>query len=388
MALKKRRRAHGSGSIYQVKDGAWIAQERIDGKLIRRRAPDEPAAKLALNELQELKAKQIDVRGGAQPVQDWAHACLLEMIQLRHPKPRTIEFARRMLERYIIPLIGTMPLLDVRPTHLQGVISTIYTGIRDEGVYDGARTAHGVGGMLDEIFTLAHQRKLILDNPYVGIILPVYHRKEVLPLTDQQLRDLLAAAAGEIDRRPAYTSQDGKTKRHPPLDRRLAPLWWAYAFLGLRRGEGLGLCWAGYDGATIAIEQQVQRLAGEVVLSTLKTPQSVRRLPVGRRLAAQLDTLDRAHDLIFPSQAGTPMWPDNLEAQFRKLRAAAGLPDTVKLHHLRHTLSTLLDECGASESITAAILGHAKQTQTQHYTHARIETMRTVLQAVEDRILG
>ena len=77
-----------------------------------------------------------------------------------------------------------------------------------------------------------------------------------------------------------------------------------------------------------------------------------------------------------------------LEMDEVKIRAAAGLPRTIKLHHARHTLATLCDECGCTEALKADILGHSKKTQSQKYTHGRISAMRDVLQRVEDRLLG
>lgn len=385
MAPKKRRprRARGSGSVYQTKDGSWIAQDRVGDRLVRRRAPDEPTAKKKLAELQELKRRQIDIHSGEQSVEEWMSAVYAQKLRQRDLAERSKEFNRDMIERYINPVIGPMRLLAVRPGHLQDLLDNLRADIRAATPHDGTRTVHAVAALLREAFTLAFERKLILVNPYSGIVLPKLRRKPITPLDDAQLRAFLQAAAAH----------------------RLAVLWWSYALLGIRRGEGLGLRWMGIDqiAGTITIDQQIQRVdGGRLIICPPKTAESVRTLPVPRRLLARYaphwdnqqgeravrGDIWKEHGLIFPSEVGTPLWPDNLETQFRKLRAAAGLPETVKLHHLRHTLSTLLDECGASEALKAGILGHAKATQTQKYTHARLVAMRAVLQAVEDRILG
>lgn len=382
-AQKRARRERGSGSIYQTKDGSWIAQARIEGRLIRRRAPDEQAAKAQLKTLLTLRAQQIDIYSGAQSVTTWMNTYHEQKCQQRDPKPRTIEFNRDMIERYILPDLGAMRLLDVRPTHIQACINGIRSDIRSAGMHDGVRTVRAAAAILKEALTLAFDRKLIPDNPYSGIVLPRYRRKPIAPLDDMQVRALLTVAR----------------------DHRLASLWACYALLGLRRGEGLGLRWSSFDRArrTITIDQQVQRVGGGAILiGTPKTEESTRELPIPTRLYAWLcerwddaqaervlrDIAWHEHGLIFPSQVGTPIWPDNLESTFRRLRVAAHLPATVKLHHLRHTLATLLDECGATEALKAGILGHSKQTQTQKYTHARLEAMRRALQAVEDRLFG
>ena len=394
MAAKKRpraRRAYGSGSTYQTKAGTWYAQARIDGKLVRRRAANEQAAQTALAELQTLKVKKIDLASGGQSVTIWLEACLAERVRLRHPKLSTVENERGTIERYILPIIGGMALLSIRPPHLQRVIDATYDGIQADGRYDGARSAHAVATILSRVFSLAAARKLIPENPYAGIELPAYQPAPIAALEDDHLLALLRAVRGD----------------------RLLGLWWSYALLGLRRGEGLGLRWMAYDSAaqTIRIDQQVQQIGGALVFGTPKTPQSIRLLPLPRRLAALFERqraalqgeraawADRcradpelpawdASGLIFPGRGGAPLWPSAWGEHFRRVRRRAGLPATVKPHHLRHTLSTNLDECGATEALKAGILGHVKESQTQKYTHARVAAMRTVLQAVEDRLFG
>lgn len=389
---KRQRRQRGAGSIYQTKDGSWIAQERIGDRLVRRRATSEPAAKAKLAELQELKRARIDIHSGEQSLAQWMSAVYAQKLRQRDLAERSKEFNRDMIERYINPALGQSRLIDIRPGHLQDLLDQLRADIRASTVHDGARTVHAVAALLKEALTLAFERKLILDNPYSGIVLPKLRRKKIEPVGDAELAAFLRVASSH----------------------RLAVLWWTYALLGLRRGEGLGLRWMGFDtvAGTILIDQQIQRVdGGRLIICPPKTDDSERTLPLPRRLWALYmplwDTQQgernqhadkqrrnphiepwKEHGLIFPSEVGTPLWPDNLEAQFRKLRAAAELPATVKLHHLRHTLSTLLDECGASESLKAGILGHAKATQTQKYTHARLAAMRAVLQAVEDRLFA
>lgn len=408
MARKKAHRAtYGGGSTFEAPKGSgrWYASLRIDGRLERRRAADEQAAKAELEALRELKRKRIDLKKGKQTVADWFNAYHKEKART-DPKPRTVEFRRDKIEGYIIPRLGTMTLLEVRPDDIQSFLDWLLNDIRANTPYDGARTVHAVAAILQEAFTLAYERKLIPDNPYSGIGLPKYRRKKIEPLEDVQCRAFALAVAGRLDKRPIYVDGRGRKKRPPKVDTRLEALWMCYLLLGLRRGEGIGLRWEEFDQdkKTIRITQQIQRIdtgeAHQLYVGTPKTEDSARTLPVTRRLYALLckrweeargeyallGVAWTGQGLIFPASTGAPMWPDNIEAMFRRLRLVAGLPDTVKLHHLRHTLATLLDECGATETLKAGILGHAKETQTQKYTHARLEAMRKVLQAVEDRL--
>jgi integrase len=391
MASKRKprnRRAKGTGSIYENKDGSFTAALDVNDKLIRRRAPDRPTAERKLAELIELRRRDINIGSGEQAVTAWLESWYAQVATHRDISTRTKEFYLSMIEQYIIPKIGTMRICDVRADHLQLLINEICTGVQRRAEkrgqsHDGVRTARGAAGVLSEAFALAKQRKYITDNPMEGVLLPKHTPKEITPLTDAQLTAFLKAVT----------------------EQRQEALWYCYVLLGIRRGEGLGLRWSGldWDAATLRIDSQVQvEEDGPTIVSRTKTRAGRRVLPVPRILLDLLhthwqqqqvertkkDTNWTEHGLIFPSNVGTPLWPHNLEKLFYEARKRANLPDTITLHYLRHTLATLLDEAGASESLKSGILGHGARTITQHYTKARIEAMRKVIEAVADRIQG
>jgi integrase len=94
----------------------------------------------------------------------------------------------------------------------------------------------------------------------------------------------------------------------------------------------------------------------------------------------------------------TPIQPSNFERHWRGesnrkgvplegMRGKAGLPRTVKFHHLRHTCATRLGELGVIEEVRAAILGHGKRGITQHYTHATLQAMRRAVEAYEQLLV-
>ncbi|MGN9808903.1 site-specific integrase [Micromonospora sp. BQ11] len=156
-------------------------------------------------------------------------------------------------------------------------------------------------------------------------------------LSVEQVRKLLAASEGH----------------------RLHALYLVAATLGLRRGELLGLRWSELDTGTAAIGQTVQRAGGKLHLQDTKTEDSDSVLPLPdwtwvalldhqerqRRERERLAEVWQEHDLVFPSEVGTPMEPRNLNRHFAGLREKAGCPD-VRLHDLRHTVVSLLMELG------------------------------------------
>lgn len=390
MAAKRRkkisRRPKGAGSIYPLKNGRWQVALEIDGTLHRRNAPDRAAAELALANLQDLKIKAIDIGSGGQLLRVWLGVWLDQMA--RDVKPRTLADYRRQIETYILPVLGEMPLDGIKANHIQDFLNRIVDGIRENTKYSGTRTARMCAIRLTQAFDLAVARKLIRESPMAGVILPKDKAAKITPPSEGQVAAFLVVAGN-----------------HP-----LAALWHAYALLGLRRGEGLGIRWQDVDFAaeTITIRQQVQAIPGRkgVTKSYLLTgdPKSdagERTLPAPAALLALLrlhrvaqltlrakraDTWED-NDLVFCSRDGRPLWPRSVADEWYALRAAAKLPETTKLHHLRHALATMLDESGATEALKAGILGHETKSVTQHYTHARIAAMRQVLETVASKVL-
>jgi integrase/recombinase XerD len=77
----------------------------------------------------------------------------------------------------------------------------------------------------------------------------------------------------------------------------------------------------------------------------------------------------RATDLLFVSRGGRPLGREVVNAQLKKYALLAGLPGKVTPHTLRHSFATHLLRRGADLRVVQEILGHAKVTTTEIYTH-------------------
>jgi site-specific recombinase XerD len=109
-------------------------------------------------------------------------------------------------------------------------------------------------------------------------------------------------------------------------------------------------------------------------------------VPVPRFLGDDLASLltgQGADDLVFPSQAGTPLRVQNFRrSHFDRAAAAAGLEGLVP-HELRHTAASLAIASGASVKGVQSMLGHASAAMTlDRYGHL----FGDELDAVADRI--
>ncbi|MFB9834739.1 site-specific integrase [Actinoallomurus acaciae] len=158
---------------------------------------------------------------------------------------------------------------------------------------------------------------------------------------------------------------------------------------GMRRGEVLGLRWSALDreAGTLRVTHGVKRIKNRdkgigrrtrLVVSELKTAKSRRtfvltpeilgrlRTHRSRRSEAKIATgpLWQDHGLIFTSEVGTPMDPDNFSHAFSKLCQRAGLGHRHP-HELRHSGASLMLAQGTPLHVVSEVLGHASITITK-----------------------
>jgi integrase len=165
--------------------------------------------------------------------------------------------------------------------------------------------------------------------------------------------------------------------------------------LGFRRGEALALRWADIDlkRRRLSVTGTIQRVNGKLERSAPKTDASLRTLPLPQEMVRVLEAQQRLaaereqcaeweeHDLVFPSQVGTPIEPGNLHRHFKELLKAAQLPETTRLHDLRHACASFLIAEGVNPKVVQEILGHTKISTTMDiYAHVLHETQREALE--------
>jgi integrase len=157
---------------------------------------------------------------------------------------------------------------------------------------------------------------------------------------------------------------------------------------GLRRGEALGLHWSAldWDAARLKVTHGVKRVQDRtasdrhtrLVIGELKTARSRRTLFLTpqlidllrqhrARLAEERIAIGEAwhdHGLIFPSQTGTPLDPDNISHVFSRISHRAGLGHW-HLHELRHSGASLMLAQGTDLYVVSEVLGHSSVAITK-----------------------
>jgi integrase len=210
----------------------------------------------------------------------------------------------------------------------------------------------------------------------------------------------VSAPTYEVNR--GIDADEARSLRVVAKNDRFYALYVLALYVGLRRGELLGLRWEDIDlaGGLLEVRRSLQRVGGRLQPVTPKTRSSRRTVPlVGICVEALADHRERQEKerelagsawvdsgYVFTTTTGTPVEPDNLRRSWYPIRDAAGL-DEVRFHDLRHSCVTLLLELGTPPHIVRDIVGHSDIDVTMTiYAHASLEEKRAALRRLDERL--
>lgn len=267
--------------------------------------------------------------------------------------PRTFTTYSNDLERYILPRFQHHRLTAITAWEIQG----LYSDLQARGL--SANTVRHAHVVLKNALKQAVKWRLIPANPADSVDLPSVDRSQKYrALTRDQVEAFLAAVA----------DSPWKAVYHLMLN------------TGMRPGEVFGLKWEHVNLAhcELLVAHAVTYGAGKVpILSTPKTKKP-RRITYTVELAQILSEhkdatsgIDNPLGLVFPSIDGALIHPNHWSKRdFKNALAAAGLPSSVRLYDLRHSMATLALMAGIHPKIVSERLGHATTKQTlDTYSH-------------------
>jgi integrase len=161
------------------------------------------------------------------------------------------------------------------------------------------------------------------------------------------------------------------------IDTRYRVLVLAAAYTGARASElaALRVKRLNLLRGTMEVVESVTEVDGKQVWGATKTYEArTVRLPrfLVEELAAYLADRPHGHDdLVFTSPEGGPLRQTTFMSRvFRPAVEAAGLPDGLRFHDLRHTAASLMIASGASVKAVQRTLGHATAAMTlDRYGH-------------------
>ena len=88
-------------------------------------------------------------------------------------------------------------------------------------------------------------------------------------------------------------------------------------------------------------------------------------------------------DLVFTTRTGRPIEPRNLVRSFRRICDTNEFR-VIKIHHLRHTVASLLKDLHVPARDAQAILGHTRiSTTLEIYTDSADEAQRDALRRLD-----
>jgi integrase len=370
------KRGQNDGSIFQRKDGRWVAALSVPERSgqVRRYAKTKAEARQRLREMQrELEA---GMQLGKAPV---TLAAYLDRWLQSSAKPsvraRTWEGYESIVRVRVAPRIGQTKLTDVSPAMIQ----SLYADLTAAGL--SAHSVRRTHAMLHRAFAQAVRWGEMLRNPCDAVDPPRAGRQEMRTLSAEQVTTLLAAT------------------RHD----RLHAVYALAVTTGMRLGELLGLKWSDLDldAGRLSIRRTLQRQRDSgLTLCEPKTAQSRRTVELSRTAIAALRVHRSAqlrerlaapawhdHDLVFAGAAGGPLDPGGVSAGFQTALTRAGLP-AVRFHDLRHTAATLCLLSGVHVKYVSEMLGHTSVVITlDTYSHV-VPTMHGIAARAMDELLG
>jgi integrase len=297
-AIKRRRRINGEGSVYKRKDGYWVGAFDVSTTSGARKRVVVYGKTLA-GVRDKLSKVQQDVRSGI-PVPDkvWKLGPYLEYwlenFVKRNRRPASYNLYEMIVRLYLKPGLGSRKLTSLTVPMVQEFLN------RRLQKGDSIRKVQVMRTVLSAALTRAVREELIIRNVARLVELPQWQRDTIRPWAADEARAFLSAAKPD-------------------------PLYVAFVLLisyGLRRGEVLGLRWEDidFDGGTIHIHQQLQRVRGELFLAPVKTQAGRRGLPL-LDVAAEALKLQTERQAAYRIDMGSA-WPENRARVHHSHRAA------------------------------------------------------------------
>ncbi|HUV75697.1 MAG TPA: tyrosine-type recombinase/integrase [Dehalococcoidales bacterium] len=293
--------------------------------------------------------------------------------------PRTAEGYAQIIQSYLIPALGNIPLSQLRPEHLQKYYSMKLTTGRCHGPGGlSAQTVRHHHTALHKALQTAVEWGLVTRNPADAVKPPHTKRPEMQIWNEDEVIRFLEAAKAT----PYYA------------------LFYLLLFTGMRRSEVLALRWQDIDFiySQIYVTRSLHHLKdGSYVFTQPKSERSRRTiaLPPSAYLvlkehweakeaeALLLGQTLADNDLVF-CNLGKPLRPDTITRAWPILAARAGVV-VIRLHDARHTHASIMLKQGIHPKIVQERLGHSSiQITLDTYSHVAPGLQEAAAQRFDD----
>lgn len=283
----------------------------------------------------------------------------------------TFEKYEIVINKYIIPSIGTIKLNDLKVIHIEKYIRYL----KNENLNKTSiQTYYGV---LRCALNKAVKLQMLNDNPCKFVDTPKRNKYKANILTVEEFKYI-------YDKLNTKSFEDYIMKLGMDLTLET----------GFRRGEMCGLCWEDIDfnNKTISLNRSLIRVKNNYTIGNLKTESSYRTIPISNNLLELLRNHQKIqkinkikygehyiknyfdskkeYDLIFRWENGNYILPSNFLQRLKRLMTYCNIKKNIRWHDLRHTNATLLLQGGANMKTVQERLGHSlMQTTSDTYAH-------------------
>ena len=287
----------------------------------------------------------------------------------------TVKQYKSMTETHIKPALGAVKISKLTPPMIQKFYNELQrTGrtITEKDKNTGkittrqeplsAKTVKNIHGIMSKALSTAVHVGYIKSNPTERVTLPRVEKKEIHPLTDEQVKAFMQECRGHEYER----------------------VFKLILFTGLREGEALGLTWdcVDFTTGTLKITKQLQKrperdggytlaplkndkartiTAAPFVMQLLREQQKTQieqRLKAGEAWQGWQDMEERKTGFVFTRDTGRYLDVTMVYKRYKKLAAAIGAPES-RVHDLRHTFAVLSLQNGDPIKTVQDNLGHA-----------------------------
>jgi integrase len=359
-----RRRVKGEGSVYRRGDGRVVGEyEDANGKKRYVSGKTKAEVRQKLRKLLEDRDAGIAYDSEGLTVERYMDRWL-ESIQDK-VRPGTYKPYEAITRLHIKPTLGRTKLEKLNALQLEN----LYREKLEAGL--SARRVRYIHVTARKALKDAVRLQLLSRNVADAAMPPRPVKREIEPLTQEQMRSLLGAARGD----------------------KLEALYVLAITTGMRQGELLGLQWKDIDPDAGTL--RVNRSAYEGTVGPPKTASGRRTIRLSKLAIRALKkhrvgtARRRMSEWVFASSTGTPLGHQNLHNRsWKPLLRRAGLPHSTRFHDLRHSCISLLLARGVPVKVVSEMAGHADVSVTLSVYGHVLPDMQTTAADGMDEALG
>lgn len=311
-------------------------------------------------------------------VREWAE--IWQKDYLNSVKSSTKEQYSYNIRKHIVPSLGAVRLSKLTSPMIQRFYNKSLETISPKSV----RNIHGI---LHKMLAQAVKVRYIPLNPCDACEPPIVPRKEIQPLTPEQVTLFLREIQGTVNENMLIVD----------------------IFTGMRQSEIAGLTWdcIDFEKGTITIYRQYRKerkygSKGVYQFSPLKNnkPRTITPAPTVletlKRVQEEQDAFaesseglfDNPEGFVFTNHKGKPIPSSTMYGNFKRIARKIGCPEA-RYHDLRHTFATLSLQNGDDIKTVSSNLGHATVAFTLDvYGHVSEQMKKDSADRMEKLIKG